>query len=277
MNSEANVDMLPEVEGNSSQRTIWAALVSLFLPGVGQLFISKRKNGWIFIAVFAIWIWLFLPPFRLPRIYWALIWLIYAGVAILICASWDALCSGPKQERSSLLWLFVLIPLSCLAASAYWGFALHAGGFHVFNVPSSAMEPTVMAGDSVLVDMRYFEHHLPHEGEVSVMKSPRERGVIVIKRIAAVGGDTIQSANNQISLDGKTLEEPYAKHMGNAPEQLMNFGPELIPPHKIFAMGDNRDVSLDSRMEEFGLVDESALIGKVLYIVRPGRTGKPIR
>lgn len=133
-----------------------------------------------------------------------------------------------------------------------------------------------MAGDSILVDMRYFEHHHPHDGDVVVMKSPRERGVIVIKRIAAAGGDSVQSANNQISLNGKALEEPYVTHVGNAPEQLMNFGPEQIPLHKLFVMGDNRDVSLDSRMAEFGLADESALLGKVLYIVRPGRIGRPV-
>jgi hypothetical protein len=58
------------------------------------------------------------------------------------------------------------------------------------------------------------------------------------------------------------------RHTGDAPDELMNFGPVTLAPNKLFVMGDSRDRSLDSRAAEFGLLDESAVAGKFLFIIR---------
>jgi len=70
-----------------------------------------------------------------------------------------------------------------------------------------------------------------------------------------------------IIVNGNRMEEAYIQHLGNPPAQLNEFGPVNIPPGKLFVMGDNRDVSFDSRMPEFGLVDEQSVAGRALYIV----------
>jgi signal peptidase I len=93
--------------------------------------------------------------------------------------------------------------------------------------------------------------------------------VILVKRLIAKGGDTITSIHGDVSLNGVALNESYVQHTDDPTDELMNFGPLTIPPHKLFVMGDNRDISLDSRMPEFGLVDESAILGKPLYIITP--------
>jgi len=82
----------------------------------------------------------------------------------------------------------------------------------------------------------------------------------------AVAGDVIEGKDGAIILNGIRLEEPYAQHLGNPPMQLNEFGPVDIPEGKLFLMGDNRDVSMDSQMAEFGLVSEESVEGMALYI-----------
>ncbi len=77
------------------------------------------------------------------------------------------------------------------------------------------------------------------------------------------------SLKGAVSRNGRYLDEPYVEHIGDTTDQLMNFGPVTIPAHKLFVMEDNRDVSLDSRMPGFRLIDESAVLGKALYIITP--------
>lgn len=116
-------------------------------------------------------------------------------------------------------------------------------------------------------------------GGIIIFHSPTDPSLILIKRLIAMGGDTIRSADGHIFLNDKPLSEPYVQHSGDAPDELSNFGPISIPPHKLFVMGDNRNLSLDSRSAEFGLVDESALMGKPLYIFTAENdgTGKSLR
>lgn len=136
-----------------------------------------------------------------------------------------------------------------------------------------------MVGDEFLADMHAYHHKYPQHGNIVLLMAPNEPGVIVVKRAVAIPGDTIRGIDGQVYLDGHVLDEPYVQHVGSAPEELMDFGPIRIPPHKLFVMGDNRDVSLDSRMGVFGLVDDSAVVGKALYIMRSAhdRTGKMLR
>jgi signal peptidase I len=93
---------------------------------------------------------------------------------------------------------------------------------------------------------------------------------LVIKRVIAEGGDTIAGKDGQIYLNGQVLDEPYVMHTSQSAGQLTNFGPVTIPPHKYFVMGDNRDFSWDSRLQNFGLIDESAILGRALYITGTG-------
>lgn len=198
MNSEGSVEALPNLEANSLRRAVWAAFLSVFVPGLGQLFLRKRRSGWIFLSIFAVLIWLFLPPFRLPTFYPAVAFLIFALAGLTISASWNALRSGPGLRRAgSLGWLLILLPLGCILAASYWGIALHLGGFHVFKVPSTAMEPTIVPGDLIMVDMRYFEHHSIQDGDVVILKSPLYPGVLwsnalwqweeIVSRVLIVG------------------------------------------------------------------------------------------
>lgn len=80
------------------------------------------------------------------------------------------------------------------------------------------------------------------------------------------------------------IREPYLIHgslfqadLKSLGEVLMNaFGPVTVPDGKYFVMGDNRDVSLDSRSEDVGLSDQSKIVGKALFVYGTDRQGKSI-
>jgi signal peptidase I len=127
------------------------------------------------------------------------------------------------------------------------------------------MEPTLWNGDRVLVDLRDYKPSMPVSGQVIVF---RKEGLFFVKRIVAKSGSTIEGRQGKILVDRLPLDEPYVQHTGNAPTELNVFGPVRVTPGKLFVLGDNRDVSRDSRTGDFGLVDEATITGRVLYIMR---------
>jgi signal peptidase I len=138
------------------------------------------------------------------------------------------------------------------------------------------MEPTLLKGDRVIVDLRYYRDSEPRSRDVVVFAKD---GTIFPKRVVGVGGDTIEVEPGVIVLNGQALDQPYVQHIGNAPEELNDFHPARIPPERFFVMGDNRDLSRDSRMKDFGVVAKSDVIGRALYIIgsKRERLGKSLR
>jgi signal peptidase I len=142
-----------------------------------------------------------------------------------------------------------------------------AAGFRDYRVNGNAMQPALRDKDLVMVSLREFRGHVPAHGEVVILQSPIGT---VIKRVIAEGGDAIAGKDGQIYLNGQVLDEPYVVHTSQSASQLANFGPVTIPPHRYFVMGDNRDLSYDSRLPRFGLIDDTAILGKALYIIGSG-------
>lgn len=257
-----------------------AAFVSAIIPGAGQFMLRETVAGSVYLVLSALWVLLFFPPFRLPRYSPGWISLILGGMVVAIVASCHALRSQSQGRRTGhWIWLLGTLPVAVVTPLVLQGVFLRVGGFRPFHIPSTSMERTIQQGDLLMADMWFYRHHRLTDGEIIVFKSPETPGIILVKRLIAKAGDTIMSLHGTVSVNGVALVEPYAEHTGDAPDELMNFGPLTVPQHKLFFMGDNRDVSLDSRTAEFGLVDESAILGKPLYIITPGhnRAGERLR
>jgi signal peptidase I len=146
----------------------------------------------------------------------------------------------------------------------------------VFTQPNSAMEPTILSGEKFTAEMKPFQ---PLRGDLVIF---HHEGVLIVKRVIAVGGDVVEGRDLKVLLNGRLLDEPYIEHIGN-PSDLMSqvtFGPVTVSPGSIFVAGDNRDYSFDSRAPRFGLVPIADVTGKPLKIVdssNPKRMLTPVQ
>jgi signal peptidase I len=148
-----------------------------------------------------------------------------------------------------------------------------------FWVPSGSMLPTIQIGDHLFVNKLAYGAHVPftslevahwrplHRGDVIVFVSPVDRKLDLIKRVIAVGGDTVEIRNKRLYINGQLVPDPHATFTDPKVHTVVprdNFGPVTVPPGKFFVMGDNRDQSYDSRF--WGFADEHDVKGQATFI-----------
>jgi len=135
-----------------------------------------------------------------------------------------------------------------------------------FRIPSQSMEPTLRPGDQALVSK--VSGHNPRRGQLVAFHSPRG-GEILLKRVVAVGGDTVGLEDGVLVVDGRPVSEPFVDHKAI---DSVYFGPVRVKPGTVFVMGDNRANSEDSR--DFGAIRTDLIIGRaVARVWPPGRWG----
>jgi signal peptidase I len=256
-----------------ARRYLLAALLSAIVPGAGQFFIGQRRKA-MALAVVLVALLVGFWPLRLLRFYWGFVALYSAWIGLYFYASCSAQLARHLGvgERPSRWWLTATIPFTLLALSVLGQIVTRASGFRSFSIPSTSMEKTLRRGDRFVVDLN---SRIPERQQIIVFL----RGnTFFVKRVAAISGDTIKGRSGAVSVNGKKQDEPYVEHTGTLPQSwLDNFGPVFVPPGKCFVMGDNRDVSLDSRSQGFGFVDDNSIVGKPLYIFGSDRLGRNIQ
>jgi signal peptidase I len=127
------------------------------------------------------------------------------------------------------------------------------------------MVPTLIQGDCIIIDHKYYRNRSPKRGDVIIFEYPSDSAKDMMKRVIAVEGDVIKGQNKNIYLNDQLVEESYTQHTSTEiMKKIDNFGPIIVPEGTLFVMGDNRDESLDSRM--FGVVRLEKVKGKALYI-----------
>lgn len=144
--------------------------------------------------------------------------------------------------------------------------------FRIATVNGDSMLPTLIGGDRLFISRLFYE---PQYGDIVAVSKPNRHNQVLIKRIIATEGQEIDIDfdKGEVYVDGVLLEEPYI----NEPT-VVNGGmafPAIVPEGSVFAMGDNRNESLDSRFTEVGMVDEGYIMGRNLFRIMPfGRIGK---
>lgn len=167
-----------------------------------------------------------------------------------------------------------------------------------FVIPTGSMEDTLLIGDHLLVDKLAYapagpvsKYVLPYSqvkrGDIIVFRYPVDIRQTFVKRVVGIPGDRIRIENKQLYLNDRKMDEPYKFHKhdyfdsyrdnfpGEPNVRLSESGQQMlernvvnrevvVPPNSFFAMGDNRDSSLDSRY--WGFVPRENIIGKPLII-----------
>jgi signal peptidase I len=256
----------------TNRKRIFAALLSVVVPGSGQILKREHKKAAIYLAIFAV-VLLLCWPARIAETYAGLLVVKIGAICLALVASLDAWLTG---EGSRPRYAIILLVLAAIGLGDLpTGLILRAEGFHRYYVPASSMEPSVMQGDLVVADKHYYEAQDPQCGDVVLLHF----NVLMMKRVVAVEGDEIQGLGEQVWLNGQLLQEPYVQHVGGPTSGRLTFGPIRVLPGKVFLMGDNRDVSLDSRDPRFGQISTRGIMGKILYVFKskvPGRWGRKI-
>ena len=151
-----------------------------------------------------------------------------------------------------------------------------------FKIPSGSMEDTLLIGDHILVNKLSYGLQIPflnakvrvfglmgdpNRGDIIVFPFPRDPARDFIKRVIGLPGDRIEVRNHRAYINGEPLKEPYVKldeRTAVHPSRYSHWGPEVVPPGKLFVMGDNRDNSADGR--DWGFLDSSQVKGRAFII-----------
>ena len=154
--------------------------------------------------------------------------------------------------------------------------------FAPFQIPSGSMLPTIQIGDHIFASMYSYGSPVPFtdiklfkkpvlRGDIIIFPYPRDPSIDYIKRAVGLPEETLEIRNDHVFINGEPLDEPYAYFEPNeqrsrqaqglsSASPVSSFGPVTIPEGKIFAMGDNRYNSADSRY--WGFVDTNTISGK---------------
>jgi len=134
-------------------------------------------------------------------------------------------------------------------------------------VKKTSMEPTLYENDYLVISKQaYTIFGEPKRGDIVVFPHIQD-GVseLYIKRVIGLPGDKISIHNGLVYINGDALKETYTKD-GVTQGDITNY---LVPAGKVYVLGDNREVSIDSRSDEVGCVDIKKITGKAILRVFP--------
>ncbi|NMB42021.1 MAG: signal peptidase I [Firmicutes bacterium] len=134
--------------------------------------------------------------------------------------------------------------------------------FQVTIVEGKSMYPTIDNHERLIVNKAVFYLKQPEKGDIIVFNFSARRDFI--KRVVALEGDEVKIVNGLLYVNNLPVEESYI-----CSNNVMDFGPVLIPAGHAFVLGDNRSDSMDSRDPAVGFISLKRIKGKALLVFWP--------
>jgi signal peptidase I len=290
-------------ENVRNQRRPWiAACLSLVMPGLGHVYCGDIESGIVLMSIVtgfsAAWLVGIVHP-NTPFLSFSV-----AVCSILLLAEIIAVIdSYRKALRTRYDYVLkdynhwgLYLCLLWIAGAGSIGYAVFVKKtmFEALCVPVNTMAPTIMAGDRMIVSKLAYRNNNPQRCDIVIFKNPAKLKETNVKRIVALGNDTIELKQGQLIINGQPLarerieaktiicDKPvqgstYWETNGNArypvfvPEQTEtpDFGPVTVPPHHCFLLADARNPHNDSRY--YGAVSLGAILGKYQTVYWPPR------
>ena len=269
-----------------------AVLLSSACTGLGQMHCGRMRRGTAFFLLSLLVAPVASLAAAAPPSRGALVTLAAAvavGGAIFLAGIVDAWLLARRMKGApppapgpgaALTAMFLAVGLLFPLGTAFF---LRATAVEAFRIASGSMEPTLLAGDRVLVD-KHAGQRIPERGEVVVFRAPDSRQNYV-KRVVAVGGDRVEVRGGDVYVNGRALPREPAPEGGEgawwetngarryrildaAPAGERPTVPETtVPVGAVWVLGDHRGASKDS--VEFGAIRRDAIVGPVAYVYWP--------
>ena len=171
-----------------------------------------------------------------------------------------------ERGRGGWGWFFVW-----LAVAVAVGLLVKTFVATPYVVPTGSMRDTIVEGDTLLGERVSLYFGDPEAGDIVTFDSPLD-GETLIKRVIAVGGQTVDLVDGSVYVDGERLDEPYTEgkpsySLSDLPGSAGIEYPYEVPEGCAWVMGDNRTDSKDSRY--FGAVSVDDVTSRALFIYWP--------
>jgi signal peptidase I len=290
------------VSTQPKKRSAWlAALLSLLLPGLGQLYNRQVRLALVLMVLTLLlsmparWMIAEAPAESVVPV---AAMMIVLGLATSLFAILQAAIRAKRTGAICLTgfnrW-FVYVGL--IALVAIWGYVaqlLPISSIESYSTPSGGMMPTLLVGDYMYARTRAFGDRAPERGDLAIFRPPGEPDVDFVKRIIGLPGDRIQLRQGRLYLNGGLIERVPVSNIdsessipndprldvyrellpGGVSYLIAEIGDDMgldntaefvVPAEHVFVLGDNRDRSIDSR-SGLGFIPSSALRDKPLFI-----------
>ncbi|MGI6032519.1 MAG: signal peptidase I [Coriobacteriales bacterium] len=169
--------------------------------------------------------------------------------------------AGKHAKKSALGAFLEFVVIVAMAAVIAWVVVTFV--VQPYEIPSESMTDTIEVGDRVLSEKVSYHFEDPKQGDIITFHDVEDYDRILIKRVIAVGGQTVDLKNGDVYVDGEKLDESYTEGKPSYPlesetgEDIQY--PYTVPEGEVWVMGDNRTNSMDSRA--FGSVPVSNITG----------------